>query len=251
MGFFQGKVVLVTGGGSGIGRAAAISFARESARVVIASRRVVQGEETASLIRDRGGEAIFVKTDVSDSAQVEAMVTDTVDAFGQIDCAFNNAGITGPQVRIHQYSENDWDDVIMTNLKGIWLCMKYEIQYMLAHRGGAIVNNSSAAGMRSWPRHAAYVVSKHGVVGLTRNAAREYARDGIRVNAVCPGWIDTPMVDGLFDGVPERTKKALSSQPMGRMGTPEEVAESVLWLCSEGSSYINGECLMVDGGQTT
>ena len=251
MGLFQDKVALVTGGGSGIGRAVAIAFAREKARVVIASRRVIQGEETVSLIRERGGEAIFVKTDVSDSAQIEAMFTQTIDAFGRLDCAFNNAGIMGPEMRMHQYTENDWDDVITTNLKGVWLCMKYEIQYMLAHRGGTIVNNSSAAGVRSWPRHSAYVVSKHGIIGLTRNTAREYAKDGIRVNAVCPGWIDTSMLDDLFDGVPERRNKISISQPMERMGTPEEVSEAVLWLCSEKSSYVNGECLMIDGGQTT
>lgn len=251
MGLFQGKVALVTGGGSGIGRATAIAFAREGARVVIASRRVVQGEETISLIRDRGGEAIFVKTDVSESAQVEAMLTQTINAFGRLDCAFNNAGIVGPEARMHQYTENDWDDVITTNLKGIWLCMQHEIQHMLENGGGAIVNNSSAAGKRSWPRHPAYVASKHGVVGLTRNTSREYAKDGIRVNAVCPGWIDTPMLDFLFEDVPERREKISTSQPMERMGTPGEVSEAVLWLCSERSSYINGECLMVDGGQTT
>jgi NAD(P)-dependent dehydrogenase (short-subunit alcohol dehydrogenase family) len=249
-GLFRGKAALVTVGSSGIGRAAAVAFAREGARVAIAARREFQGEQTAALIRERGGEAVFVKTDVSESAEVETMVAAAVGAFGRLDCAFNNAGTTGPGARIHEYGEDGWDDVIATTLTGVWLCMKYEIRYMLAHGGGAIVNDSSAAGVRAWPRQAAYAAAKHGVIGLTRTAAREYAKDGIRVNAVCPGWTETPMVDDLFAGSPERRDRVASGMPMGRMGAPEEVAETVIWLCSDAASYVNGDSLMVDGGQT-
>ena len=249
-GLFQDKVALVTGGSSGIGRAAAIAFAREGARVAVAARRQAQGEQTVAQIRDKGGEAVFVKTDVSESAQVEAMITTTIEAFGRLDCAFNNAGITGPDARTHEYDEDAWDSVVATDLKGVWLCMKYEVQHMLAHGGGAIVNDSSAAGTRAWPGHSAYAAAKHGVIGLTRTAAREYAKDSIRVNAVCPGWIETPMVDDLFADAPERRDRITSSMPVGRMGTPEEVAEAVLWLCSDAASFVTGDSLMVDGGQT-
>ena len=246
---FIGKAGLVTGGGSGIGRTCALAFAREGARVVIADIAVAGGRETVQMVKRGGGEAIFVETDVSKREAVEAMIDKAVGAYGKIDFAFNNAGIGGPLgVPTADYDEEIWDRVIAINLKGVWLCMKSEIRQMVKQGGGTIVNTSSGAGLRgSRNVGTAYTASKHGVVGLTKNAALEYARSGIRVNAVCPSLILTPMGDEMF-GDQNRKVQFADRIPVGRLGMPEDVAAAVLWLCSETTSYVTGIALSVDGG---
>jgi NAD(P)-dependent dehydrogenase (short-subunit alcohol dehydrogenase family) len=249
-GLVTGKVALVTGAGSGIGRASALAFAREGAKVVVADVTVEGGEETANLIKQAGGEAIFVKADVSKGAEVEALVARAVQTYGRLDCAHNNAGIEGPGATTVDYTEELWDRVIAINLKGVWLCMKYEIPQMLQHGGGAIVNTASTAGLVGYPRGSAYVASKHGVVGLSKTAALEYAKSGIRVNAVCPGAIDTPMMGRITDHRPTRAARMAAAEPVGRMGVPGEIAEAVVWLCSESASFVTGHAMAVDGGMT-
>ena len=243
------KVALVTGAGSGIGRAASLAFAREGARVVASDVDLPGGEETVARIKLGGGEAVFIRADVSLVAEVESLVGQTVDTYGQLDCAHNNAAIEGQRALLHEYSEEVWDRVMSVNLKGLWLCMKFEILRMLELGGGAIVNTASTAGLvGSRGRLGAYSVSKHGVVCLTRTAAREYAPQGIRVNAVCPGAIETPMAKRLLgDDVVVRESLA-AAHPLGRFGTPEEVAEAVVWLCSDAASFVTGHALPVDGG---
>src|SRR5215510_6201413 len=245
-----GKVALVTGGGSGIGRASALTFAREGAKVVVADVVVEGGEETVRLIQQRGGEAIFVKTDVSRAAEVEALVARAVQTYGRLDCAHNNAGIEGAAATTIDYAEDAWERVIAINLKGVWLCMKYEIPHLLKQGGGAIVNTASTAGLVGYRGGAAYVASKHGVVGLTKTAALEYAKAGVRVNAVCPGAIDTPMMGRITGHRPQRAERMAASEPVGRMGRPEEIAEAVVWLCSEAASFVTGHAMAVDGGIT-
>jgi len=249
-GSFGGKVALGTGGSSGIGRACALAFAQEGARVAVADVAVARGEETVRMIKKAGGEAILVKTDVSNPAAVEAMVDKVVDVYGSLDYAFNNAGIGGRLfVPTADYVEEIWDRVIAINLKGVWLCMKYEIRQMLKQGAGAIVNTSSGAGLvGSRNVGAAYAASKHGVLGLTKTAALEYARSGIRVNAVCPTLIRTPMGDDLYGTDPQRQAQFADRLPIGRLGTPEEVAEAVVWLCSDAASFVTGHALSVDGG---
>ena len=247
-GSFDGKVALITGGNSGIGKAAAIKFAQEGAKVVVAARRVPEGEEAVGTIRRAGGEAIFVKADVSKTADVEAMVNRTIEAYGRLDYAFNNAGFLGVDILTHEYPEEAWNTVINVNLKGVWLCMKYQVPRMLEQGGGAIVNNSSVNGLVGSPGESAYTASKHGVIGLTRTAALEYAGRGIRVNAVCPGYIYTPMVEEIVDANPEDTRRILQRYPLGRLGTSEEAAEAAVWLCSDAASFITGAALPVDGG---
>ncbi len=249
-GTLEGKVALVTGGGSGIGRASSLAFAREGAKVVVADVNVEGGEETARLIRDGGGDAAFFRADVSRTAEVEAMVNNVVETYGRLDCAHNNAGIEGQFGAItHEYPEDVWDRVIDINLKGVWLCMKYEIPQMLRQGGGAIVNTSSGAGLRGGTGvGTAYYASKHGVVGITKVAALEYAQQGVRVNAVCPGLIVTPMGERYMSHLSELGVGATRGGPMGRNGRPEEIAESVVWLCSDAASFVNGLALPVDGG---
>jgi NAD(P)-dependent dehydrogenase (short-subunit alcohol dehydrogenase family) len=243
-----GKVALVTGGSSGIGRATAQIFAREGAKVVVADVLVEGGEETVRLIKAAGGEAIFVKTDVSQPADVEALVKRAVETYGRLDCAFNNAGIEGVIQPTADYSEAHWDRVIAINLKGVWLCMKSELQQMLKQGGGAIVNTASVAGLVGGAGASAYVASKHGVNGLTKTAALEYAKAGIRVNAVCPGAIRTPMLERAFAGNPQLMESMAAMEPVGRMAAPEEVAEAVVWLCSDAASFVTGLPMAVDGG---
>lgn len=244
----EGKVTIITGGTSGIGRETAVLFARNGAKVVVAGRRRNEGEETMKQVRAAGGDGLFMQTDVSKSADVQALIKKTVEKFGRIDCAFNNAGIEGNWTPIVDQSEEDWDKVININLKGVWLCLKYEIQQMLKQgNGGTIVNMSSVAGLMGTPAAAPYGASKHGVIGLTRTAALEYAHNKIRVNAVCPAVIETPMGERLF-GAPEAREWAMSKHPIGRFGKPGEIAEAVLWLCSEKSSFMTGHYIVLDGG---
>jgi NAD(P)-dependent dehydrogenase (short-subunit alcohol dehydrogenase family) len=245
----EGKVALVTGASSGIGRAAAIAFARDGAKVVVAARRPVEGEETAEIIRNNGGEAIFVKADVSNADQVQSLMQATVEAYGQLDCAFNNAGITSPSLTpLGDLSEQEWDAVIDTNLKGIWFCMKYEIPLMLKQEGSSIVNMSSVLGLVGTSIGVgAYVVSKHGIIGLTKAAALEYARQGLRINAVCPGFVQTSLID-VATSTAEASEAIVAAHPVGRIGRVEEVADTVVWLCSDSASFITGHSMVIDGG---
>jgi NAD(P)-dependent dehydrogenase (short-subunit alcohol dehydrogenase family) len=244
----QNKVAIVTGGTSGIGRATAIRFAEAGARVVVAGRREAEGEETLEMIRESGGEGLFVRTDVAQAAQVQALVQRTEERFGHLDIAFNNAGIEGLWTPIVKQSEEDWDRTIAINLKGTWLCLKYEIQQMLRQgHGGAIVNMASVAGLMGSAGAATYCASKHGVLGLTKTAALETATQGIRVNAVCPAVIETPMGERLF-GDHDFGRFVLGLHPIGRFGQPEEIAEAVLWMCSERASFMTGQSLVMDGG---
>ena len=247
-GLLDGKVALVTGAASGIGRATALAMAREGANIVVADVVVEAGEETARLIREGGGEGRFIRADVSREAEVEALIGAAVDAYGRLDCAHNNAGVEGVIARTADFTEELWDQVIDVNLKGVWLCMKHEIRQMLAQGGGAIVNTASAAGLVGGPT-APYSASKHGVVGLTKSAAIEYARLGIRVNAVCPGVIRTPMLQRAFRMSEQELEARMTTiEPIGRLGSPEEVAEAVVWLCSDAASFVTGVAMPVDGG---
>jgi NAD(P)-dependent dehydrogenase (short-subunit alcohol dehydrogenase family) len=244
----HGKVGIVTGGTSGIGRDAAVLFAKAGAKVVVAGRREVEGKETIDLVRAAGGDGLFVKTDVSQAAEVHALVQKTVEKFGRVDVAFNNAGIEGSWISIAEQSEEDWDRTMNTNLKGTWLCLKYEIQQMLKQGGGgAIVNMASVAGLIGAAGAATYCASKHGVMALTKSAALENARNGIRVNAVCPAVIETPMGERIW-GEPELRKFAIGLHPIGRFGMPMEVAEAVVWMCSDRASFMTGQSLVLDGG---
>jgi NAD(P)-dependent dehydrogenase (short-subunit alcohol dehydrogenase family) len=244
----RGKVAIITGGTSGIGQDSAVLFAKAGAKVVVAGRRETEGKETVEQIRAAGGEGIFVKTDVSKAADVESLVQKTVAKFGRLDVAFNNARIEGNWIPITEQPEEDWDRTIDINLKGVWLCLKYQIRQMLKQGGGgAIVNMSSVAGLMGAAGSATYCASKHGVIGLTKSAALENARNGIRVNAVCPAVIETPMADRLF-GEPEFNKYALGLHPLGRFGKSREISEAVLWMCSDRASYMTGQYIVVDGG---
>lgn len=244
----QNKVAIVTGGTSGIGRDTAVLFAKEGAKVVVAGRREVEGQETIGLIRAAGGEGIFVQTDVSKTADVQALLQKTIDKYGRLDIAFNNAGVEGNWVPIAEQPEEDWDRTIAINLKGVWLCLKYELQQMLKQgTGGAIVNMSSVAGWIGSAGASTYCATKHGVIGLTKGAALETAAKGIRVNAICPAVIETPMGERVF-GAPEMNKFALGLHPIGRFGKPTEVAEAVLWMCSDRASFMTGQSLVLDGG---
>jgi len=247
---FEGKVALVTGGGSGIGRATALAFARDGARVVIGNRNVQRGEETVSMIRAAGGTASFRRTDVLVAADIEALVKHAVSEYGGLDLAFNNAGIEGEPRPLAEQTEANYDAVMDINVKGVWLSMKYEIPRILDQGGGAIVNCSSVAGVIGFPGIGIYSASKHAVIGLTKAAALEYSAQGIRVNAVNPAVIDTEMVDRLADGMNMKKDDLTTFHPIGRLGRVEEVAEAVLWLCSEKASFVTGHSLMVDGGFT-
>jgi NAD(P)-dependent dehydrogenase (short-subunit alcohol dehydrogenase family) len=244
----ENKVAIVTGGTSGIGRETAILFAKEGAKVVVAGRRQAEGQETIDLIRAAGGDGIFVPTDVSKTADVQALVQKTIERFGRLDIGFNNAGVEGNWTPIAEQAEDDWDRTVAINLKGVCLCLKYEIQRMLKQgAGGAIVNMSSVAGFIGSAGAATYCATKHGVIGLTKGAALETAAKGIRVNAICPAVIETPMGERLF-GAEEIKKFSLGLHPIGRFGRPMEVAEAVLWMCSERASFMTGQSLVLDGG---
>jgi NAD(P)-dependent dehydrogenase (short-subunit alcohol dehydrogenase family) len=244
----EGKVGLVTGGTSGIGRDTAVLFAKEGVKVVVAGRRELEGKETIELVRTAGGDGLFVKADVAKASDVEELIQKTVEKFGRLDVAFNNAGIEGVWVPIIRQSEEDWDRTIDINLKGMWLCLKYEIRQMLKQGGGgAIVNMASITGLVGSAGAAAYTASKHGVIGLTKAAALENARSGIRINAVCPGAIETPMADRIF-GAPAIHKYVVGCHPIGRFGRPAEIAEAVVWMCSDRASFMTGQSLVLDGG---
>ena len=242
----EGRVALVTGAASGIGRAAAIALAREGARVVAADVDAQGGEETARMVQEAGGESMFIAVDVSKADEVEGMVGAVVDAYGRLDCAFNNAGVEGTaHVLTADYTEEAWDRVIDINLKGVWLCMKYEIPQLLKHGQGAIMNTSSTAGLVGSRIGMAYGASKFGVIGLTKTAALEYGKHGIRVNAVCPGSIDTPTAERL---VGAEYEPSVGNNLTGRFAAPTEVAEAVVWLCSDAASFVTGHAMVVDGG---
>jgi len=244
----ENKVALITGGTTGIGRDTAVLFAKEGARVVFSGRREVEGNETLNLVRAEGGDGLFVKSDASKSVEVESLVQKAVEKYGRLDVAFNNAGVEGKWVPLIEQTEENWDQVHGINLKGVWLSMKYEIRQMLKQGGGgAVVNMSSVAGLIGAAGAGVYVASKHGVLGLTKSAAIEYAPHGIRVNAVCPAVIETPMAERAF-GEPAVAKRMLSLHPLGRFGKPMEVAKAVLWLCSDKSSFTTGQYIGIDGG---
>src|SRR5216684_3212725 len=246
-GLVQGKIVLVTGGGSGIGRATALKLTQEGATVMIADYVQEGGERTVKMIKDSGGTASFIHADVSVTKQVEAMVAKTVETYGRIDGAFNNAGIEGRMATTVETTEETFDRTIAINLKGVWLCMKYEIPQMLKQGGGSIVNTASVAGLVGFEGLPAYNASKGGVVQLTRTAALEFATKNIRVNCVCPGVIRTPMVERLLDNRSFTEEQLNAGEPVGRMGKPEEIAEGVMWLLSDASSFVTGHPLVVDG----
>ena len=249
-GQLDGKVALVTGGASGIGRATALALAREGAKLIIADINDDGGQQTVHMIAEQGGDATFVQVDVTQAREVEAMISTTVETYGRLDCAHNNAGIgSRPRVLLHELPEESWDRVLSINLKGVWLCMKYEIIQMRKQGGGAIVNTASIMGLvGSWSRSGAYNASKHGVVGLTKTAALEYATSGIRVNAGCPGYIRTPLIEEALTSNPEMEAEIVARHPIGRMGHPEEIAEAVVWLCSDAASFVTGHTMTVDGG---
>jgi NAD(P)-dependent dehydrogenase (short-subunit alcohol dehydrogenase family) len=242
------KVTLVTGGSAGIGRAAAHLFACEGARVVIADINAEGGEETLQTIREAGGEAHFIRTDISKAADVEAMVKKVIEIHGRLDCAYNNAAIFGELLSVVDHNEESWGHAIETNLKGTWLCMKYQIPQMLKQGSGAIVNTTATAGIKGGTYRSAYAASKAGIVSLSKSAAMEYAEYGLRINVICPSHTRTPMLEQFFEQRPEIEADFIAQAPMGRIAAPEEVAEGALWLCSDASSFVTGHVLAVDGG---
>jgi NAD(P)-dependent dehydrogenase (short-subunit alcohol dehydrogenase family) len=246
---FAGRTVLVTGATSGIGKAAALAFAAEGANVVFSGRRAELGDEIEQTIRKNGHEATFLRADIGESRDAQHLVDTTIETYGRLDCAFNNAGIDGGAFHpTAEYPEDQWDEVLRVNLKGIWLCMKFEIPHLLKQKNPSIVNMSSVAGLIGGAGGSAYFASKHGVIGLTKAAAIEYAAQGLRVNAVAPAVIRTPMAQRLFLDDPETARHVTALHPMGRVGEPEEVAEGVLWLCSDAASFVTGQTLAIDGG---
>ena len=247
---FDGKSVIVTGGASGIGRATAKRFGTEGANVVVADIDVTGGQETARRIESAGGKATFIETDVTSATAVEEMVRETVDTYGSVDVAHNNAGVGGDDSRMADQTEDHWDAVTDVNLKGVWLCLKYELAVMAKNGGGAVVNTASIAGLAA-VGHTAYAVSKHGVVGLTRVAAAEYATDDVRVNAICPGVVDTPMTNPDGEDTLAASDPVVDMQLLKRLATPNEIANAVVWLASEEASFITGSAYPVDGGYMT
>jgi NAD(P)-dependent dehydrogenase (short-subunit alcohol dehydrogenase family) len=249
-GQFAGRVAFVTGAGSGIGRATALAFAAQGASVATSDNSEENLHETVRLVEEQGGRALPVVCDVARSDDVAAAVAATVQAFGRLDFAFNNAGIEQPPAKLHEIGDDEWDRVIDINLRGVFYGMKHEIPAMLATGGGAIVNTSSGAGVIGIAGQAVYAASKHGVIGLTKAAALDYAAAGVRINAVCPGIIETPMMDRFSGGTEEGRQRVIGQEPVGRMGRPEEIASAVLWLCSDLGAFTVGHALVVDGGQT-
>jgi NAD(P)-dependent dehydrogenase (short-subunit alcohol dehydrogenase family) len=246
----QDKVALVTGGTTGIGRATAIAFGAAGAKVVFSGRRDAEGEKTAKLIRETGAECLYIHSDASNEENIKALVLHTVATYGRLDCAFNSAGIEGFIKPLHEQSIEDFDKLMAINVRGLFLCMKYEIQHMLTQGSGVIVNNSSAAGLVGFPVSSPYSASKHAVMGLTRSAALDYAKQGIRINAVNGGFIQTEMMERTLSQVSSTVDYLASLVPMGRVGQAEEIAQAVVFLCSDAASYITGQPLAIDGGYT-
>lgn len=252
---FQGKVALITGAGSGIGRATALAFAGHGASVVVSDVNETGGQKTVESIQQSGGNAIFIGADVSQPDEVEALIAGTVRHFGRLDIAVNNAGIGGAWARTADYPLDDWARVLAVNLSGVFYCMQQEIRQMLAQNvstqsGGAIVNVASIAGQRALANAPAYTASKHGVIGLTRTAAQEYARQQIRVNAVCPVFTRTPLFEGMIEGNDRLAERLRQNIPARRFGEPQEIADAILWLCSDGAAFVTGQALNIDGGLT-
>ncbi|QOY95686.1 SDR family oxidoreductase [Massilia sp. UMI-21] len=247
---FAGKVAIVTGAASGIGRATALAFGRAGAHVVVADTAIDGGHATAAMIVESGGKALFVRSDIGKASEVEALVEKTINHYGRLDIAVNNAAIDEECAPVAEGDEAQFDRIMDANVKGVWLCMKYQLREMLKQGGGAIVNVSSVSGLVGAPNRAIYAASKHAVIGLTRSAAAEYARDGIRINVLCPAAVKTPMLARMVERDPSGEKKLKASHPMGRFAETAEVANAALWLASEQASYVNGHELVVDGGFT-
>ena len=249
-GSFAGKVAFVTGAANGIGRATALAFAREGASVVAADVSEQSNRETARLIQQAGGRALAVRCDVSREEEVEAALNKAVEAFGRLDFAFNSAGVEQPMKPTADLTPEEWDRITGIDLRGVFLCMRHEIPLLLKQGGGAIVNTSSGAGVKGIAGQAAYCAAKFGIVGLAKAAALDYARSNIRINVVCPGIIETPMMDRFSGGTPEGREQVIAQEPVGRMGKPEEIAAAVLWLCSDAAAFVVGHAMVIDGGQT-
>ena len=249
-GSFAGKVAFVTGAANGIGRAAALAFAREGVLVVAADLSERGNDETARMIEEAGGRSLAVRCDLSRDSDVKAALEKTVETFGRLDFAFNNAGVEQPIAAVADLTEEEWDRIVDINLRSVFLCLKHEIPLMLRQGGGAIVNTSSGAGVKGIAGQAAYCAAKFGIVGLTKAAALDYAKSNIRVNAVCPGIIETPMMDRFSGGTPEGRERVIAQEPVGRMGKPEEIAAAVVWLCSDAAAFVIGHAMVIDGGQT-
>jgi NAD(P)-dependent dehydrogenase (short-subunit alcohol dehydrogenase family) len=249
-GSFTGKVAFVTGAANGIGRAAALAFAREGASVIVADVSEQGNQTTTRLIQEAGGRALAVQCDVTRTEEIKAALDKGVQAFGRLDFAFNNAGVEQPVQPAADLTEEDWDRIIDVDLRGVFLCMKHEIPLMLRQGGGAIVNTSSGAGVKGIAGQAAYCAAKYGIVGLTKAAALDYAKSKIRINAVCPGIIETPMMGRFSGGTSEGRAKVIAQEPIGRMGKPEEIAAAVVWLCSDPAAFVVGHAMVIDGGQT-
>lgn len=247
---FSGQVALVTGAANGIGRATAQAFAAEGLKVVVADLDVLGGEETVALIQAAGGEALFVSCNVTREADVQHLMARTIEAYGRLDYAFNNAGIEIEKGRLAEGSLDEFDAIMGVNVKGVWFCMKYQLPLLLAQGGGAIVNTASVAGLGAAPKMSIYAASKHAVIGLTKSAAIEYAKKKIRVNAVCPAVIDTDMFRRAYEADPKKAEFAAAMHPVGRIGKVEEIASAVLYLCSDGAAFTTGHALTVDGGAT-
>ena len=250
MSIFDGKIALVTGGTSGIGRSAATAFAKEGAKVIVSGRREEEGQATVRLIKEVGAEGLFIRCDVSKAGEVEAMIRQIEATYGRLDFAFNNAGVAPESAPLAEQKEEEFDRTIAINLKGVWLSMKYEIPAILRAGSGAIVNNASMGGLVAFPGIAPYNATKHGVLGLTKSAALDYAKTGLRINAVCPGLIATDMLADMMGGWDAMQKASAERQPIGRAGEPEEIASAVIWLCSPGASLMTGQHIVLDGGMT-